>query len=98
MKGAFPPASKETLRDVKKNRYCMQKTAYFFIVEADILYSNFATFVLPVNVTFLTTLFSHISRPTSDTFLSVVIMFITPGGTPARFASYKNESVEKPCV
>lgn len=49
--------------------------------------SSFATGVDPVNVTFFTSLLSHISLPTSVTFFSVVTMLMTPAGTPAREAS-----------
>lgn len=51
-------------------------------------YSSLATGVLPVNVIFLTVLCEHISRPTSETFFSVVMTFMTPGGTPARAPNY----------
>jgi hypothetical protein len=61
------------------------------MVEAAILYNVFATGVLPVKVTFFTILFSHISLPTSTTFLWVVTMFMTPSGMPARFASCHNK-------
>lgn len=60
---------------------------YFFIVLADIEYSNFATAVLPVNVTFLTFLLSQSSLPTSLTFFCVVTTFMTPSGKPARRAN-----------
>ncbi len=60
---------------------------YFFNVLEASPYNNFATGVLPVNDTFFTALFSHNSRPTSTTFACVVTTLMTPGGTPARFAS-----------
>jgi hypothetical protein len=59
----------------------------FLRVEAAIPASNLATGVEPVKVTFFTVLLSHISFPTSPTFLRVVTTLITPSGTPARRAS-----------
>lgn len=50
-------------------------------------YKSLATGVEPVNVTFLTVLFSHISRPTTSTFFCVVTILMTPSGTPARRAN-----------
>ena len=60
---------------------------HFFIPPAAMPYNSLATGVLPVNVIFLTVLCAHISRPTSETFFSVVMTFMTPGGTPARAPS-----------
>lgn len=67
-----------------------EEKTHLFIVEADMLYSDLATAVDPVNETFRTTLLSHISRPTSWTFFWVVTMLMTPSGTPARRESYIN--------
>ncbi len=66
----------------------MISMTHFFSVPAARPYNIFATGVLPVNDTFLTATFSHISRPTSLMFACVVTTLITPGGTPARVASY----------
>ena len=65
----------------------LSKATYFLSVLAAMPYSIFATGVLPVKDTFLTAVFSHISRPTSLTFACVVTTLITPAGTPARVAS-----------
>ena len=48
-----------------------------------------------MNDTFLTAVFSHISRPTSPTFAWVVTTLMTPGGTPARLASYVKQSLDE---
>ena len=96
MKGALPPASKDTLhtqvqgfrksRKKEKNR-TWNKTNFFKVLAA-ILYNSFATGVDPVKLTFLTILFSHISLPTSRTFFWVVTILMTPSGIPARRLSY----------
>ena len=62
--------------------------AHFLRVVAAKPARSFATGVLPVNETFLTAVFWHISRPTSTTFACIVTTLITPGGTPARVASW----------
>lgn len=85
--GALPPASIESLSNCQGKPRCGDGSTHFFSVPAAYLYSNFATGVLPVNETFLTVGFSHISRPTSARLLSVVTTLITPGGIPARLAS-----------
>jgi len=60
-----------------------EENTCFFNVDDDMPYSNLATGVDPVNVTFLTILFSHISFPTSATCFWVGTTLITPCGTPA---------------
>ena len=91
MNGEFPPASIETLRGfVDQKIDSRSKTRVnpdFFIVLEAIPYKSLATGVLPVNVIFLTILFSQISLPTGMTFLWVVTMLITPSGNPARLAN-----------
>jgi hypothetical protein len=89
IKGALPPAS----MDILLNHWCSRKgnekaRTHFLSVDAAMPYNSFATGVDPVNVTFLTILFSHISLPTSFMFLSVVTILMTPSGTPARLANY----------
>ena len=89
IKGALPPASKDTLRKShQKKRENRIKATNFFKVPAAILYNSFATGVDPVKLTFLIILFSHISLPTSRTFFWVVTILITPSGIPARRPSY----------
>jgi hypothetical protein len=60
----------------------------FFIVPMAFCASILPTLVLPVKLTFLMIGFVVNSCPTSCKFLSVVMMFRTPSGTPARLASY----------
>jgi hypothetical protein len=55
------------------------------------LVNSLATAVDPVKDTFLTILLSHISLPTSPTFLWVVTTLITPSGTPARRESWDGQ-------
>ena len=85
--GALPPASIEILPSCQGELRCGDGITHFFSVPAAYLYSNLATGVLPVNETFLTVGFSHISRPTSAMLLWVVTTLITPGEIPARLAS-----------
>jgi hypothetical protein len=73
MKGAFPPASMETLGIHKRySAFTFGERkgtpVYFFMVDAAIPYNNFATGVDPVKLIFFTILFSQSSLPTSDTF------------------------------
>ena len=92
MKGALPPASKDTLQTYTSSERHRgkkeSKKTNFFKVLAAILYNSFATGVDPVKLTFLTILFSHISFPTSRTFFWVVTILMTPSGIPARRPSY----------